>query len=129
MLADGRYLLQHRDDKPDIWYPGVWGLWGGTIDDGEDAEQALRRELDEEIGWTPDTLDYFTRFDFDFSFAGYPSFPRYYYEAVYPENSLEGLVLGEGQAMQAFASEDALSLPLVPYDAFALMMHARFKSR
>ena len=32
VLADGSYLLQHRDDKPTIWYPDHWGCFGGSID-------------------------------------------------------------------------------------------------
>ena len=37
VLEDGRYIMQLRDDLPDIWYPGHWGLFGGGIDEGEDG--------------------------------------------------------------------------------------------
>ncbi len=37
-LDDGRYLMQHRDDKPGIFYPDHWGLFGGAIEPGEDPE-------------------------------------------------------------------------------------------
>ena len=30
VLDDGRYLLQLRDQKPKIFYPGHWGLFGGA---------------------------------------------------------------------------------------------------
>ena len=42
-------LLCHR--APDRrWYPDVWDFPGGHVEDGEGPEQALRRELTEEIG-------------------------------------------------------------------------------
>jgi 8-oxo-dGTP diphosphatase len=47
-----RFLLQLRDDIPTIAYPGYWGFFGGHIEPGETPEQALKRELSEEIGYT-----------------------------------------------------------------------------
>src|SRR5690242_7998717 len=43
VAPDRRYLLQHRDNRPDIWDPDHWGLFGGSIDPGETPEQALAR--------------------------------------------------------------------------------------
>jgi 8-oxo-dGTP diphosphatase len=53
---DGRWLMQLRDDIPTIVAPGCWGLFGGHLDPGETPEQALRRELLEEISWQPATV-------------------------------------------------------------------------
>lgn len=47
----GRWLIQLRDDIPGIVAPGTWGLFGGHLEPGETAAEALRRELQEEIGW------------------------------------------------------------------------------
>jgi 8-oxo-dGTP diphosphatase len=48
---EGKYLMQLRDDIPGILYPGVWGLFGGHLDPGEQPESGLRRELVEEINY------------------------------------------------------------------------------
>jgi len=47
------WLIQLRDDRQTIVAPGRWGLFGGHMEPGETAEQALRRELLEEIGYSP----------------------------------------------------------------------------
>ena len=69
VLEDGRYLLQHRDDIPQIWYPDHWGCFGGAVDEGEDPITALKRELHEEIEFRPREIAYFSRFDFDLPLA------------------------------------------------------------
>ncbi len=46
---EGRLLLQERDEHAAI-DPDCWGLPGGHLDAGEDAETAAYRELGEETG-------------------------------------------------------------------------------
>jgi 8-oxo-dGTP pyrophosphatase MutT (NUDIX family) len=121
---DGRYLLQHRDDLPQIWYPGHWGLFGGGIDPGESPEEALRRELMEEIGFSPKGLYFFTQLDFHFAFAGGAMIPRFYYEVPVIADDLAIMRLGEGQAMRLFPAEElAGTAALVGYDYFAIYLH------
>lgn len=57
----GHWLVQLRDDREDIVAPGSWGLFGGHLEAGESAEQALRRELLEEIGFRAGALQLWYR--------------------------------------------------------------------
>ncbi|NBQ88462.1 MAG: NUDIX domain-containing protein [Betaproteobacteria bacterium] len=62
--ADGAFLLTSR--PPGKVYAGYWEFPGGKIEAGENVEQALRRELVEEIGvqigaahpWRVERVDY-----------------------------------------------------------------------
>jgi 8-oxo-dGTP diphosphatase len=62
--ADGAYLLTTR--PPGKAYAGYWEFPGGKLEAGEGVEQALRRELQEEIGviigaapvWRSSVVDY-----------------------------------------------------------------------
>jgi 8-oxo-dGTP diphosphatase len=47
--AEGKILLQLRDDRPDLLYPNCWTTFGGGLEEGETPEEAMRRELLEEI--------------------------------------------------------------------------------
>jgi nucleoside triphosphatase len=45
----GEYLLCRMPDDRGV-FPGEWGLPGGGVEPGETLEQALRREIREELG-------------------------------------------------------------------------------
>ncbi|MGY1842601.1 NUDIX domain-containing protein [Modestobacter sp. SYSU DS0875] len=49
LIHQGRVLLTHRSPHR-RWYPDVWDLPGGHVDDGETELDAFRRELREELG-------------------------------------------------------------------------------
>lgn len=120
-----RYLMQLRDQKPGIFYPGHWGLFGGAIDVGEAPEATLQRELAEELQLSGVELRYFTEFEFDFGFCGYGRLIRRCYEVRLAEELLAQLVLGEGSDMRAFTASEILNaLRVAPYDALAIWLHA-----
>lgn len=125
-LDDGRYLLQLRDNKPGIFFPGHWSLFGGAHEAGETDEEALLREVHEELDLTlaPADLRFFTRFDFSLGFCGLPDIHRSFFTATLPVATLDRLTVAEGQGLRAFGPHALLSEPhVVPYDAFALWLH------
>jgi len=125
ILVDGQgYLMQLRDERPDIWYGGCWGLFGGAVEPGEEPLAALRRELREELELEVVTADLFTRFDFDLRPTGLDRYFRSYYVVRISEAELARLRLHEGAEMRVFGGEAILQEARVtPYDNFALFLH------
>jgi 8-oxo-dGTP diphosphatase len=90
-------LMQLRDDLPNILYPGHWGLFGGHVEPGETPEQAIQRELLEEIHYCPPDLVLVGRHD--------DAVIRFVYKAPLTVD-LTQLVQGEGMDMALVGLED-----------------------
>lgn len=133
VTPDGRYLLQHRDPLPGIFFPGWWGLFGGAIDPGETPRQALVRELDEELGLTPSAVRPFCVLGLDFGFSRHGQADRHIFEVPIKEDDVGRMTLGEGQGLELVAAREALAVrPVIPYDATVIWQHAtrhRFQTR
>ena len=54
-----QFLMQLRENISGILYPGCWVFFGGHMELNETPEQAIHRELLEEIGYLPPKLTYF----------------------------------------------------------------------
>src|SRR5258708_5586105 len=106
--ADGRILLQHRDDNPNIRYPGHWALFGGSIEDGESPYTAARREILEETGYNVENLGLFREFaqnnKREFGFIGEIN------------ASLAELSLNEGQGLDFVSPNELRKLLIRPDD-------------
>lgn len=57
-----KLLIYLRDDKPEISYPGYWDLFGGRVEEGETPEQALVRELKEELNIDVEQFEFYKTF-------------------------------------------------------------------
>ena len=124
LLGDGRYVMQLRDVKSRIFYPGHWGLFGGAVDEGEEEAQALLRELDEELGFVPQTVSSFVRLDFDLSTIGAGKVYRAVYEVPVTDTEFAAFRLREGLACEALTVREILvERKVTPYDSFAVWMH------
>lgn len=98
LYQNNHFLMQLRDDIPNIVYPGHWGLFGGHLEPGETPEVAVVRELLEEIGYAPPNL---------LEFGYYPDTKavRHVYHAPI-EVKLTDLVLSEGWDMAFLSIND-----------------------
>ena len=101
-------LLQLRDFKPSIAFPGVWGGFGGQIEKGESPKLAGCRELKEELGYSPNRISYFRDYHFDKSVvcARRDVHLHVYYGEL--KVSISDLILNEGQDMGLFSRSEII---------------------
>lgn len=124
VTPDGRYLMQHRDDKPEVFFAGWWGTFGGALEPGERPEEAMRRELIEELAFDPPEMQAFCTLGLDFGFAGRGVVPRHFFEIPIHAADVDAMVLGEGQDLGLFPGPDLLTMRnVIPYDATAIWQH------
>lgn len=125
VTPDGRYLMQLRDNNPEISFPGFFCLFGGELEPGEEPEAGLRRELAEELELEVDEINYLSQFVFDAIYADSTLRQRYYFEVPIDPDVIEALVLHEGAGMKLMTEDDiADSVSRVgPYDLTILRLH------
>ncbi len=106
----GHLLLQHRDEHAPR-AAGQWGLVGGHVEQGEDFDTGVHRELAEETGVVaaPGDLELWREAEFEYS-DGHRGHYRVYAGAT--DLGDDDIVLGEGQAIVFVDPADIDSLDL-----------------
>jgi 8-oxo-dGTP diphosphatase len=104
---DGRLLIYLRDDKPGIPFPNCWDFFGGHVEAGETPEQALARELQEELNIEVPAWRLFRRYNC-LQGDAYSNEKYIYYAQLDPMPA--ELELREGQRLAAIAPEERKSL-------------------
>jgi 8-oxo-dGTP diphosphatase len=106
---ESKILLQHRTkDAPT--FPDYWAFFGGGIEEGESAEQAVKRESLEELGYELTGPRLFTAQKFFYK-------GNEYTKHVFVEQyNGKALTLGEGQAMGWFLAAETRDLMMNDHD-------------
>jgi 8-oxo-dGTP pyrophosphatase MutT (NUDIX family) len=121
----GRYLLQLREDLPGVDFPNMWGLFGGSRDTGESPDNALLRELREELAFTAGLRRLFLISTFDARQWKLWNVRRAFYEVPSEESEIHNFVLGEGSSFGWFSVDDIMKLQVIPFDLAAILLHSQ----
>ena len=106
--SEGQVLLYQRDNKPNLSYPGHWSTLGGVVETGETPQEAIRRELMEEI-------------ELEMPLRLWKVFERLrssdiiinqYVFVGQLERPVTEIVLNEGQALAYFKETEVATLPI-----------------
>jgi 8-oxo-dGTP diphosphatase len=102
----GQVLLQHRDENPYTVFPGHWGLFGGGVEEGESLEEALDREIWEELEYKVQHKELWL--------IAQEARAHFHMFLVPIDVGLEQLKLHEGQGFGFFEIQKALNTLLLP---------------
>jgi 8-oxo-dGTP diphosphatase len=96
IIHNAKFLLQLRDDKPNIANPNRWGFVGGGIDEGEEPLEAMKRECKEEIDFVPNDVRY----------QGRTRDEKYRFCIYLSDDEIPRIKRGEGQALKFFSLDE-----------------------
>lgn len=106
--SEGKILLLLRDNKPSIPYPNKWDILGGIVEVDESPEEAIVREMKEELELDLKDFQIFQIFHW----------PEKIETVFYKKIDLNTAVtpLHEGQKIQWFSKKELLSMNLAFHD-------------
>ncbi len=103
VVFDGKILLLQRDDSLGIRDPDCWQLPGGGVENGEMPDEAIKRELQEEIGVIPSSLNFLIS----------PSVEISVYHASLTKEEAQNIKKGdEGKDLRFFSFNELFQIPL-----------------
>jgi 8-oxo-dGTP diphosphatase len=104
---NGDFLLALRDNKPCIPFPDHWDLIGGHVEDGETPEEALEREVKEELNIELKNYSFYKKYEC-LTGDAYENIKYIYTGKI--NLPIEEITLLEGERPQFFSKEEIPSL-------------------
>ena len=103
----GEFLLALRDNKPWIPFPNHWDLIGGHVEEGETPEEALVREIKEELDIEIPDYSFYRKFE---CFTGDAFENEKYIYTGKINIPIEKITLLEGERAQYFTADEIRDL-------------------
>ena len=114
-----KYLLQLRENKKNIYFPGFWGVFGGLLEKNEGFEKGLEREVKEETNLNVKASRMIL--SNNFKFLDYKIRYRMYFECQVLNNNK--ITLNEGKSYKFHSFKEIKKLKVVPLDFAAIHYH------
>jgi len=113
-----KFLLQKRDNKKSIYFPKLWGVFGGLIEKKENASTAIRREVYEELNLKLKFKKFLEHDIFSKDFT--PRRRRYFFFSKIDKNCIKKIILKEGKDFDFFSISQIEKLSIIPWDYAAI---------
>ena len=123
---DGRYLFQLRDDKFGLPLRNHWAFFGGEVDPGETQDQAVLREIKEELTYLPNNCLWFHEAVYILPRHHKKIMRKAYYSIKIEPNDIDSMIQCEGADMSLMSVAEILALQRVaPWDVSVVLLHSR----
>lgn len=130
--SKGKLLLQKRDLKKSIYFPGLWGVFGGACEKNESPSETIIREIYEELQVSIAPPKLFITMEIHSLDLGSERRKRQFYEINFCEKMKRSIVLHEGAGYAFFNPKELPKVTeFVPFDLAAVTMfvHSRLSPR
>jgi 8-oxo-dGTP pyrophosphatase MutT (NUDIX family) len=130
--SKGKLLLQKRDLKKTIYFPGLWGVFGGACEKNESPSETIVREIYEELQISIAPPKLFITMEINSVDLGSEQRKRYFYEINFCEEIKHNIALQEGAGYAFFNPKELpKATKMVPFDLAAVTMfvHSRLSRR
>lgn len=117
-----KYLFQLRDNKKNIFFPNMWGLFGGAIEINESYLDGLKREVLEELNININNnkeIKFVTNISFEINKK---CIERYIFVFKINNDEFKKLKISEGQKIGLFNKKEIKKIEVVPYDSLAIWL-------
>ena len=122
-----KYLVQKRSKKKKIYFPQMYGVFGGGVNKKENIAQAIKRELKEELdlNLNLNEIKFFLKISINSRhFKNNRS--RHYFSVKISKKQFNSIILREGQSFHLLNLQNIKKLNFVPWDLSAILYFDRF---
>jgi 8-oxo-dGTP diphosphatase len=122
LYLNNKYLIQKRSKKKNIYFPNMYGLFGGGLNINEKFLYGIYRELYEELNLRLDLnkIKYFLKISINSKhFKKYRL--RKYYAVEITNKQVKSIKLQEGQSFHLLTINQIKKLNFVPWDLSAIL--------
>ena len=118
--------MQLRDDKPGLPLRNHWAFFGGEVDPGEAPQDAILREVEEELTFRPNNCCWFHEAVYILPLHGRNVVRKAYYLIEIKPEEVDSMVLCEGADLKLMTVSEILTLKRVaPWDLSVALLHSR----
>ena len=119
---NNKFLVQKRSNKKNIYFPNMYGLFGGGLNHNEKFKNGIQRELHEELNLKlkMNEIKLFLKISINSKhFKKYRS--RNFYSVKMTKKQISSIKLNEGQSFHFLTVNQIKKLNFVPWDLSAIL--------